>query len=105
MGAFEEFGRTAREGCDALRVGEDFVDLVGCCTEFLLVGEFGCVDDGVVAVVGCGGCGCGFLGGFVDAGVAVGRGCGEFGRGVFSRGVLDVFAVFCDQGWAELLEV
>lgn len=61
LGAVPRLGRRAREGRDALRVGEGLVELGGGGAELLVVGE-GCgVDGGALA----GGAGCGGGGGRV----------------------------------------
>lgn len=98
--AFEDFGWCSRECGNALRVGKSLVELLGGGAELLVVGHRGGIDDAARAGLRRGdGLGLGPS----RCWRVVLRG-GEAARGVRAGRVLDVLAMFGDQGGEELEE-
>lgn len=101
LGALKQLGRRAREGGDALRVGESLVQLVGRGAELFLVGDRCGVDGLAGGRLGCGGRRVRLGGG---AGGREVFGGGEAARRVGPRGVLDVLAMLGNKGTGQLDE-
>ena len=101
LGTLEHLGRGPCEGGQALGVGEGLVQLGGGGAEFLVVGDSGGVHG--ASAIALGAFRRGSLGG--RRGLGVDFGGGEAAGRVCAGCVLEVFAVFGDQGGGQFEEL
>lgn len=100
VGTFELAWRAAREGGDALRVGEGGVELLGRGAHLIRSGHGGGVDADFAG--GRGGGGCGDRSSLLLGGLRVDIRRGEAAGRVHAGSVLQVLGVFGDEGVGEL---
>lgn len=101
VGAFELARCAACEDRDTLGIGECLVQLIGCGAHLVRGCDCGCPDWSGVGGR-CRGCVADL--GLILGGLGVDGGGTEASRRVDTRGVLEVFGVFGDQGVAELAQ-
>ena len=101
LGALELTGSTTGEGGNALRVGENFVELLSGGTELIGRGHGGSVNGNLA---GGGGGSCGGGSSLLLAGLRVDGYRGESSGRVDTRGVLDVLGMLINQGIGELVQ-